>query len=130
MERNTRQKAKGMRLLFAVMLQVLLHVNKLHILAFFSLMFALINLHGLLGFFPFAFSRRFLYLLHSGNNIYVFLHLFDCHSIYLLSQKHVVDDHPVPIDIRYEINFHQLRQKEQKQITRELDNRYLVNKIS
>jgi len=45
-------------------------------------------------------------------------------------QKHVVDDHPVPIDIRYEINFHQLRQKEQKQMTRELDNRYLVNKIS
>jgi len=44
--------------------------------------------------------------------------------------EHVVDDQPVPVNIRYEINMDKLRQNEQKQQKRELENKFLLNNIS
>jgi len=46
------------------------------------------------------------------------------------SQGVRIDDKAVPINIRYAINFDQIRLKEQAQIKRELENRYLMNRIS
>jgi len=45
-------------------------------------------------------------------------------------QEHVVDDHPVPINIRYEINFDKMRHHEQIQQKRELKNRFLMNNVA
>lgn len=41
-----------------------------------------------------------------------------------------IDNYPIPINIRYEINLDAMRLREQVQQKRELENRYLVNKIS
>jgi len=46
------------------------------------------------------------------------------------NQEHVVDDAPVKVDIRYEINFDGLRLKEQAKQRRELQNRFLLNHVS
>lgn len=41
-----------------------------------------------------------------------------------------IDNYPVPINIRYEINLDQMRLREKLLQKRELENRYLMNKVS